>query len=91
MDCKQIIKKYLKENGYDGLVDCENECGCELGNLMPCDGVIMDCEPGYKGPDLSGDCDFLIYRTKNAAQKAQAAKDAIDVDDAVEKEQLNNG
>ena len=31
---KEIVKKYLKENGYDGLVG--NECGCDIDDLFPC-------------------------------------------------------
>jgi hypothetical protein len=48
--CKDMVVKYLKENGYDGL--CGEECGCVLKDgLFPC----MTCEPldcvaGYQRP-----------------------------------------
>lgn len=44
------LKKYLQENGYDGL--CSEECGCSLENLIACGEYdnLRDCEPGYKIP-----------------------------------------
>jgi len=47
MTVKEIVKKYLIENGYDGL--CNKGCGCEIDDLVPCDGVyIDDCIAGHK-------------------------------------------
>lgn len=48
MNCKEIIEKYLKDNGYDGLIEKEEGCGCGLDNLIPCDSYCLYCEPGYK-------------------------------------------
>ncbi len=51
MTVKEIIEKYLKENGFDGLFNSDGECGCLLDDFMPCDsGGVQDCEPGYKKP-----------------------------------------
>ena len=36
MDIEEIVKEWLKANGYDGLYNSELECGCQLGDLMPC-------------------------------------------------------
>lgn len=47
MTVKEIIVKYLKENGYDGLCN-EDYCGCELKDLMPCNELPSSCESGYK-------------------------------------------
>jgi len=47
MNCREIVKKYLEENGYDGLY-CHGECGCLLDDLAPCDSDFTSCEPGYK-------------------------------------------
>jgi len=55
----EIIEKYLKENGYDGLYR-EDGCGCELGDLGSCDSCPLDCIPGYKIPCDCGECDFHI-------------------------------
>lgn len=47
MDCKGIVRAYLVEHGYDGLVS-DGECGCSLEELFACDDSFGDCEPGYK-------------------------------------------
>ncbi len=47
MNVDDIVKKYLVENGFDGLC-YENECGCETHNLRPCDGLMGSCESGVK-------------------------------------------
>jgi len=65
MDIKGIVKKYLKDNGFDGLVECFAECGCEINDLMPCDSPSIDCQPGYKHvADPSTGWDFTISKTK---------------------------
>jgi len=69
MTCKEIVEKYLRDNGYDGLTD--GECACGLEDLMPCGDFGSDCVPGYKvpcpGPDkcpAGGDCEFHISPEK---------------------------
>lgn len=47
MNSREIIRKYLKENNYDGLF-CDGECGCQIDDLFPCWDGGLDCEPGYK-------------------------------------------
>ena len=47
MDIRDIIKKYLEDNGYDGL--CGVECSCDSGDLAPCDNPL-ECKPGWKCP-----------------------------------------
>lgn len=56
MTCKEIIEKYLKENGFDGLVQLDTECGCHLGEmgLFLCGSCLDDCKPAYKHEDESG-------------------------------------
>ena len=60
MNVREIVKQYLVECDYDGLFN--EECGCELTDLMPCDDMaIPECEPGYKyraDPDTGWD--FVI-------------------------------
>jgi len=48
MNVEEIVKKYLKENGYDGLWNENGECSCELDDLFPCNGFYGHCQPGYK-------------------------------------------
>ncbi len=69
MNLREIAKKWLEDNGYDGLSN-EN-CGCELSDLMPCDEPQDNCEAGYKvpcpGPELcpaDGDCPWHISPKK---------------------------
>jgi hypothetical protein len=50
MDVKEIVKKYLEENGYDGLWLPGFYCGCFLSDIMPCTQPEMICEAGYKVP-----------------------------------------
>jgi len=44
---KEIVKEYLERNGFDGLWFSDG-CGCCIEDLMPCDGNVSLCEPGYK-------------------------------------------
>lgn len=49
MEVKEIVKKYLEDNGYGGLYDGE-ECGCEVEDLAPCGEMPDTCIAGYKIP-----------------------------------------
>ena len=48
MNVIDIVSEYLKLNEYDGLVQKEGECGCELDDLHPCDDDMSTCKPAYK-------------------------------------------
>ncbi|MCL2793604.1 MAG: hypothetical protein FWD87_11010 [Spirochaetaceae bacterium] len=50
MTVVEIVKEYLKENGYDGL--CSPYCGCGVNNLDACDSDFSECVPAYKVPYL---------------------------------------
>ena len=45
MDVKQILEKWLKDNGYGGLYS--EGCGCKIGELVLCDNDCSECEPGF--------------------------------------------
>ena len=47
---KEILIKYLKKHGYDGLYNSWAECACETADLGPCDEMSPDCIAGYKVP-----------------------------------------
>lgn len=68
---KDILIQWLKANGYDGLVDQDCECGCRGDDLMLCAGPCDTCRPGYQGPDIEGDAEWLIYPTREAADQAK--------------------
>ena len=46
MTVKEIVKKYLEDNGYDGL--CTFDCGCPIDDLIPCGDCFESCVPGHK-------------------------------------------
>jgi hypothetical protein len=54
MTVRDIVKKYLEDNGYDGLAI--NECGCGLGDLMPCDNASPYCVPAKRFKCNRADC-----------------------------------
>lgn len=69
INVRQIIELYLLRGGYDGL--CCDDCGCEIGDLCPCDGFCGECVAGYKvpcpGPEdcyADGNCPFHISSKK---------------------------
>ena len=60
MKVKDILIKWLKDNGYDGLY-CDGECGCLISNFCPCGSeCVLDCEPGVKIKSTSAEFDFMI-------------------------------
>ena len=65
MELFDIMKKWLKENGYDGLCLPDEECGCTFEDFMPCGEPSPRCEAGHceKAPPGSG-VDYLIYPGK---------------------------
>lgn len=69
-----IVKKYLLENKYDGLCDCENECGCRLDDLAPCGEMSGRCEAGHLIECNCGEgCDYHI--APGPSLSAKCAKD----------------
>jgi len=62
MTVRDIIEKYLKENKYDGLFNSDNECSCNLSDLIPCgcNDDFMECEPG-----CFQDCKECQYKDEN--------------------------
>jgi hypothetical protein len=51
-----IVKKYLEENGYGGLIS-NGDCVCSLKYLMPCGHVKPDCEALNRVPCEGGESD----------------------------------
>lgn len=51
---KEIISRYLRMHGFDGLCD-EFERGCFLADFLPCGAAGEDCIPGYAAKNENGD------------------------------------
>ena len=45
----EIVKKWLAENGYDGL--CNEDCGCGIDDLVPCGEMGNGCVAAFKTRD----------------------------------------
>jgi len=65
---KEIVEEWLIENGYDGLFN--TDCGCRIGDLMPCMEPQDDCEAGFLKP-IGTDYtrDFIITPEKQKGGK----------------------
>ena len=61
MTVTEIVKNFLKENGFDGLVNINEDCGCVIDNLAPCLNDISQCDAGYKVPRDCGDYGYDFY------------------------------
>jgi hypothetical protein len=72
MNCKQMIEAHLMVNGYEGLFNQNVPCGCELSDLVPCDGEIADCEAGYKHFDPRQQCKerWAIFLCKETPEES---------------------
>ena len=69
MTVKDIVKKHLEDNGYDGLF-LEESCGCILSDFMPCDNPSQECVPGYKVPcDCFDWCEWHIGPKKEVTDE----------------------
>ena len=65
MNVKEIVKQWLKDNGYDGLFldnncpDGDENCGCSIDDFAPCgEGPLPECEPAYRKDGLSYPSDY---------------------------------
>ena len=56
----EIIKQYLIDNDYDGLVSEHADCGCVTNDLQPCGMDFATCRPGYKYADPENEFQFVI-------------------------------
>ena len=55
MESFNIIIGWLKENGYEGLVNKTLDCGCGLPDFAPCGAIYGQCEPAILYIDEQGD------------------------------------
>jgi len=50
-----IVRDWLKLNGFDGLVHDDTECGCHLDDLFICGEFFSECRPAHKFTKANGD------------------------------------
>ena len=67
MNGKEIIQDWLKEHGYDGLCLPDDDCGCVIDDLVPCDSDPCLCRAGKKRMKEDGDWEIVIV--KNMARR----------------------
>lgn len=46
----EILKNWLVENNYDGLVNLDLECACTVQDLAPCMEISTECETAQNDP-----------------------------------------
>ena len=56
MSIREIVEKWLKENGYDGLYNWSENCACCLDDLFVCGALSGGCEAGMKKMGCSTEC-----------------------------------
>lgn len=66
-EVSDIVLDYLKSNDFDGLVNPDNECGCGVDDLAPCDSNCMGCNPAIEVDPPSDDYD-RYFATKSWTQ-----------------------
>lgn len=72
MTVDEIMQKYLKDNGYDGLY-YPGECCCKIDCMRVCGGNFFSCFPGYlqAKDENDTDTDYSIGRDKPEAGNGQ--------------------
>ena len=79
---KDIVKEYLKANGYDGLYNDAVDCACKGDQLFCCGEVGMECKAGCLQPsDDDSEYEFVIGPTNHKKEKIQEV-DKIDIKEA---------
>jgi hypothetical protein len=48
MTVRQIVAAWLSAHGYAGLRDRENDCQCEVPDVMECDTCDDHCQPARR-------------------------------------------
>lgn len=74
----EIVREHLRAGGFDGLVQVDAECGCELDDLQPCGECFASCEPGFRGANTDQQFspnEWAMYRTKEAADASKTPND----------------
>ncbi len=69
----EIVAEHIRQNGFGGLVQPDAECGCKLGDLVPCSSDFSQCRPGHVHHDpRPGKEDNWMVSTNFAAPSPEA-------------------
>ena len=91
MDCREIIIKWLHDNGHDGLCEPDTECGCGLDDFAPCgDGPYPKCKAAKARTLLEheyvGDCgpgEIAYFVSPNDQGKGRPPQATVPLDPPV--------
>lgn len=65
IEMPDIVKRWLSDDGYDGLCDSDNECGCDLDNFMHCGEPSTYCVAAHRTkPPVGSDYDYYLVPGK---------------------------
>jgi len=78
MTARQIIHQFLKSNLFDGLYNADDQCGCRIDDLAPCNEFCLNCEPGYIkfSTDSQMDTGWIIGPIKQLPTKTDPETEA---------------
>jgi hypothetical protein len=75
MNIKEIVKKYLDDNGYDGVVNIDIECGCSKEDFPLCQEACDECEAAYRAKnDNPLEDDYFFTLQKPAAKTKEVER-----------------
>lgn len=60
-----IVKAYLIENKFEGLVNGNGNCCCEISNIIPCYQDFSECKPAYKHHHPDGNSGWAMWAQKD--------------------------
>lgn len=76
MDVFDIIEQYLKDNNFDGLINSQEDCSCELPDLEPCGNIsTIDCVPGKLCPAYKNKDSYKNKCCEEQREKCQCNED----------------
>jgi hypothetical protein len=68
-----MVKKYLEEHGFDGLLSDNRDCACLLADLAPCGEMSGACIAGHREECDCGEHDFHVSAGKAIPESACGA------------------
>lgn len=57
----EIVEKWLRENGYQGLKMEDCSCDIDMDGIAPCGSIHENCEACYRVPCTKEKCEYYEY------------------------------